>query len=452
METDNRCIDLVSLPKKSFWKITLPIMGFVFFNAIYGIIDMYWVSLLDSQSFYVVSVCVPIFTLICAIGDSIGQGTNSLMSRSIGSENYRNAYNTILHGILVCIVLWIITMLFIPFIYDILIFSQINNEIYEIRKYLAPIMLFSIFFFLPNFFSETLQAEGDSVKPTMIIILCNILNLILDPILIFVLDWGLTGAAYATIISSLISTLALVYLYFSKRTKVPISLKYFKFEPHILIQIFNVAVPNFFSDAILCFVSVFINALLLREIGQIGILLYSTSIKLQSLFITPIRAYGRGLMSVIGHLFGARDFEAMRKLFRYVLKISLVTILVISLFFVIFRDIIYYTFSISGMEVAVANIALYGTLILVGVTVLMIISKMLDAFGKSYYSLAFTIIEFVLQIIFILVLDQYTTGGVSVLMGIALSVIVVVILYSVFLRYIFNRMERQNLESNLNVI
>lgn len=94
----NKEIDLVSLPKKSFWKLSLPIIAFCIFDAIYGIVDMLWVSKISVQAFYAIGVSIPITSLIFSFGDSIGQGTNSMMSRFLGTGDYESAYNTLIHG------------------------------------------------------------------------------------------------------------------------------------------------------------------------------------------------------------------------------------------------------------------------------------------------------------------------------------------------------------------
>ena len=84
----DRNIDLVSLPKKSFWKLSIPLVIYCIFDAVYGIVDMVWVSQISVEAFYALGVSVPIVSLIFTIGDSIGKGTNSMMSRFLGSGNY----------------------------------------------------------------------------------------------------------------------------------------------------------------------------------------------------------------------------------------------------------------------------------------------------------------------------------------------------------------------------
>lgn len=451
-EGNNLRIDLVSNPKKSFWKLTIPIMCFVLFSSIYGLIDLYWVSKLDAQSFYAVSVSIPLFTLICAMGDSIGQGTNSLMSRSIGANDYENAYRTIYHGIIICLAMWLLIMLCIPFLDDLLILAKLDKSIELTLSYLVPMFLCSIFFIMPNFFSETLQSEGDSKRPTIIIICGNILNLILDPILIFYFNFGVDGAAYATITSSLITTLIFIYLYASKKTKVPIHFKYSKLNPHIFFEISNVAFPNFVIDSLFCILAVFINSVLIRDLGQIGVLLYSTSVKLYDILTTPLVGYGRALMSVVAQLFGSKNLDELKKLYYYSLKISTATMIVISIVFILLRDPIYHFFSIWGMELGVECIAVFGAFILLSRIFLIMGSKMLDAFGKSYYNLIAAIIFILLQIGLIYGLDFILPNGSSVLVGILIAQVIMAVFYEIFLRFIYKKTEKQINEDTLVVI
>ena len=96
----NEKIDMVSLPKKSFWYLSIPIIAFCIFDAIYGIVDLAWVSQINVHASFAVSVSIPFVTLIFSFGDSVGQGANSMMSRFMGVDDYESAYNTLIHGII----------------------------------------------------------------------------------------------------------------------------------------------------------------------------------------------------------------------------------------------------------------------------------------------------------------------------------------------------------------
>lgn len=100
-------IDLVSVPRKSFWNLSIPIIIFCVFDAIYGLVDMLWVSQINVEAFFAIGVSIPITTLIFSLGDSLGQGTNSIMSRFIGSGDYESSYNALIHGIILANILWV---------------------------------------------------------------------------------------------------------------------------------------------------------------------------------------------------------------------------------------------------------------------------------------------------------------------------------------------------------
>lgn len=306
-------IDLVTLPKKSFWTLSLPIIAFCIFDAIYGIVDMLWVSKISMKAFYAMGISIPFVTFVFSVGDSIGQGTNSIMSRFIGAGDYESSYNALIHGLLACNLAWFIIVLLFLFANGVLFYVDTENSYILIFDYLVPIIVFAYLFIFNNLFSETLQAEGNSRTPTALIIGSNILNLILDPIFIFNLNMGIKGAAYATVFSAFVVFIPILYLYLSGRTKVPLSLKYFKFRSYIIIEIFKVALPNFLDNALWLLSASYVNATLLISMNNIGPILYSVSNKLKNLLIVPVRGYGRALMSVTGHLFGARKFNELNE-------------------------------------------------------------------------------------------------------------------------------------------
>ena len=438
----DRNIDLVSLPKKSFWKLSIPIIAFCIFDAIYGLVDMLWVSQIGVEAFFALGVSIPFVTLIFELGDSIGQGTNSIMSRFIGAGDYESAYNALLHGMVLGNVIWIFTVLCLLFAHGILFFLDKADTYILVFDYMVPIVVFAYIFIFVNIFSETMQAEGNSRVPTVLIIGSNILNIILDPIFIFNLNLGIKGAAYATVLSTFLALIVLLYWYFSGRTKVPLSIKYFKFHSYIFVEIFKVALPNFLDDLLWCLATSFINSILIMTMGEIGPILYSVSNKLKTLLIAPVRGFGRALMSVTGHLFGACKFDELESMFNYVLKIAIAVTFVVVIATVILRDYIFGLFSITGMETEVAVIVGFGSILMLSVPFSMISSKMLDGFGKSLYSLMFTIIFIIMQVGLIYLLFTLSVSH-CVLIGIVSVEVISAIVYYLFLKYLFRNFTKK---------
>ena len=436
-------IDLVSHPKKSFFTLCLPIIAFCLFDAIYGIVDLLWVSKINIDAFYAMGISIPFVIFIFSVGDSIGQGTNSIMSRFIGSEDYESSYNALIHGLVACNVVWFIILLCFLFVNGVLFYSDGEKSYVLIFDYLVPIIVFSYVFIFNNLFSETLQAEGNSKTPTALIIGSNILNIILDPIFVFYLDLGIKGLAYATVVSAFVVFIPILYLYLSGRTKVPLSIKYYKFRPYIIIEIFKVAFPNFLDNALWLILASYVNASLLMSMGSMGPILYSMANKLQSLLVVPIRAFGRALMSVIGHLFGARKFDEINDMYKYVLKLSFFITLVIMILFFFARTYIFGLFGITDMQTEIFWIALGGIVIMLAVPFSMISSKMLDGFGKSMYSLLFTSVKIMLEIGLIYVFGVVLKNAGSVLISIIIAEIVMGMVYYLFLRYLFKNFDKK---------
>ena len=439
----NDKIDMVSLPKKSFWHLSIPIIVFCVFDAIYGIVDMAWISQISVHASFAVGVSVPFVSLIFSFGDSIGQGANSLMSRYMGVDDYESAYNSLIHGIILTNIIWFFIVICAIFAQGILYSVDQANSYLLVWDYLIPIIAFAYVFMFVNFFSETLQSEGNSRIPTIFIVSSNILNIILDPIFIFNLNLGVKGASYATVLSSVIPFIVFVYLYLSGRTKIPLSMKYFKFRPYILVEIFKVALPNFLDDGLWAFSASFINGILLIRMGEIGPVLYSASNKLKTLLSSPIKGYGRALMSVVGHLFGAHEFDELNGMYKYAVKVSLITTVGVMIGFIILRDYAFSFFSITGMQTEIFWIAILGTVIMLSIPFSIISSKMLDGFGKSMYSLLFTCIKIGLETALIYVLNIVLSNASCVLIGITVTEIIFAIVYYVFLRYLFNNFDRK---------
>ena len=439
----NERIDMVSLPKKSFWQLSIPIIAFCIFDAIYGIVDMAWISQISVHASFAVGVSIPFVSLIFSFGDSIGQGANSLMSRFMGIDDYESAYNTLIHGIILTNIIWIFIVICALFAQGILYSVDQADSYILIWDYLIPIIAFAYIFMFVNFFSETLQAEGNSRIPTIFIISSNVLNIILDPIFIFNLNLGVKGASYATVLSSLIPFIVFVFLYLTRRTKIPLSRKYFKFRMYILVEIFKVAFPNFLDDGLWAFSSSFINGILTITMGPIGPVLYSASNKLKNLLSAPVKGYGRALMSVTGHLFGAHEFDELNEMYKYTLKVSLITTVVVMTAFIILRDLAFSFFSITGMQTEIYWISILGTVIMLSIPFSIISSKMLDGFGKSMYSLLFTCIKIGLITCLIYVLNNMLSNGSCVLIGITIAEIIFAIVYYVFLRYLLNNFDEK---------
>lgn len=437
-------VDFNSNPKKAFWQMTTPLLLLTLFEAGYSFVDVFWVSQMDAKSFFAIGVAVPLVTLIISFGKSLGVGTNSIMSREIGNDKFKDSYNSILHGIIACLILGFIIVLSTFFLKNILIYMGATSSMDISMQYLTPIFLCCFAFLFSNFFVSTLHAEGNTRTPTILLILTNVLNLILDPIFIFVLGWGASGVSYATILSSGITAIYLLYWYLSGKSKVVLNFKYFK--PGIVYDIFLVAIPNFLTNSLWCISILFFNKILIAQLGQIGILLYSTASRIESIMISPQKAFGRALISLSGHLFGAGRIDDLKDLYNYVLKKAIIIALISTIIFFFIRDYGFALFSVTNASTSIFYIALAAIVIIPFNEISVMSEKVLDGMGKSYHTLFLTISIIIYEIIIVTVLSPIFKQGICVLLGILIGEITFAIIYYVILKYIFKTNGKNNIK------
>ncbi|WP_458404142.1 MATE family efflux transporter [Methanobrevibacter sp.] len=445
-------VDILSNPKEAFWKLSSPLILLSIFQACYSLVDLFWVSQLSQEAFFAVGVTAPLFSLIITFGDAVGVGTNSLISRELGKKDFENTYNSILHGIVACCVLSAGIILSAFFLKDILALLNVTESVDLAITYIFPIFIFSFVFLFSSLFVNTLQAEGNSRIPTRLLILTNILNLILDPILIFVFDWGIIGASFATIISTSVAVIFFLFWYLSGKSEVILNFKYFK--PGIIYDIFVVAVPNFLMDGLWCVSMMYFNRILIHQLGSIGVLLYATSLNIESFVVSPEIAFGKAVLTISGHLYGADDYDKLKEIYAYSLytSVSLVIVTAIAFFFV--RDYVFALFSVTNVETSVFYIALTGIFLLPCKQVTIMSNKVLDGMGKSYYSLILSNGSIISQIILASLLSPILTQGVCVLIGIFISELIFAIINYILLRNMLNGKNRleERIQSKKNSI
>lgn len=283
---------IINMPRKAYKKISTSLIIFAIFDAIYAFVDIFWAGFLGSDMLIIVGLCAPLFLVIFTIGNSIGQGANSLMSRFLGAENKDGASNTLFHGIVICFVVSIfIPLICLPFLEDIFRLMSVNaSNMSYIFQYLTPLLIGSFIFLFSSLFSETIQSEGDSKRPAKYIILGNALNMVMDPIFIFVFKFGLVGLAYATLISSLIPLVLFLKIYLIEKS-ILIRIDFKKFKPSfkLLKEILKVTIPNFIDTTMFTFLGFYVNFMLIASAGTWAIGIYVFLSKLRDLVISPIR-------------------------------------------------------------------------------------------------------------------------------------------------------------------
>ena len=441
-EKETRTIDLISSVKDNFWKLSIPLILFFLFETFYGIIDTFWVVNYSNEAGFAVSYSQPILLMVITFGFSIGMGTNSIMSRYIGSNNYESAYNSFMHGIILSIIMSVVLIILcIPFLNLFLGVIEVENE-HLLYEYLFPQIACSSLILLTNLFSETFQAEGNSKTPIKILIISNIINLILDPIFIYYFNMGVSGASWASIIAYFLCVGNFLYFYMSDKTKIPLNLKYFKVNRHICFEISKVSIPIFIEDINYSLLIFIVNTLLISLIGPMGVLAFSISLKIKYTLLSPIKGMGRGLMIITGHLFGAKKINKLNDMYMYTLKITISLALVTSTLFFIFRDLIYASFLKVTSHTPIFSISIVMALMLTIFPFYYLSSMVLAGLGKSYYSLVLEISKNILMVVLMLTLKNVLSGANTIFVSSTICEVLFALIFFICLKLLIKKLNR----------
>lgn len=171
--------------------------------------------------------------------------------------------------------------------------------------------------------SAIFRSEGDIRRSTIAIAISAIINIILDPLLIYVFNLGIAGAAWATVLSSAIASLVMCYWIWSKKDLyLDLSLKNFNFQPDLIWDNLQVALPSTFETLIFSALAIIINVLLVMAGGFSAVGSYTAAMRIVQFATLPIIAIGTAVLTVAGVAYGAKNVKNLNMTLSYSIKIS----------------------------------------------------------------------------------------------------------------------------------
>ena len=211
--------------------MSLPAMFSMLIQALYNIVDSIFVSQLGSDALNAVSLAYPLQMILISFAVGTGVGVNSLIARRLGAKAYDEASDAATHGIVIAVATWILFVLIGAFFSNsfISLFSDKASIVTYGTQYLRVVLCASLGCLLSVMAEKSLQATGNMIFPMLCSLSGAITNIILDPMFIFGIgpfpEWGVTGAAVATIIGQFVSFCLGQYLLFAKKHPVHIKFK-----------------------------------------------------------------------------------------------------------------------------------------------------------------------------------------------------------------------------------
>ena len=406
---DNENIEILrGDPKKAIIKLAIPMIFALLLISLNNIIDRIWVAGLGTDVLAAIGFIAPIFMITVGIGTGLGAGSNSAISRYIGSKEKVNADNSALHSILIVgIVSVLIPLVILPFFDNIVVYMGAGSVMGYARDYGITIVLGSFAILYNLLFSSQLRAEGDMKKATFVMAAVEIFNMILDPIFIYVLGLGVRGAALATIISSILPTLVAIYwLFVKKNTYLNYNFNNFKYDTKYVREILTVGIPASLEEFIISVVNIIINAMLVVVSGTNIIAAFNITFIILQLGMMPCIAIGTSAITVAGVAYGAREYDKVKTTCHYCIKISLAIAAAITVLIVLFAPqlamLFTYNQTDNGFYDMIIQVLRILSVFLVITPVGGICSMVFQGMGKGALSLQLTIIR---ELVFVVLLS-----------------------------------------------
>lgn len=294
--------------------MSLPIMASMLVQALYNIVDSIFVAQISENALTAVSMAFPIQNLMIAVGTGTGVGINALLSRNLGAKNYKQVNKIAENAVFLAIVSYVIFVLVGIFGSEVFFKSQTDMaEIVEHgTTYIRICSCFSIGLFVQLFFERMLQATGKTIYSMVTQGMGAIINIILDPILIF--GWfglpamGVAGAAYATVIGQIAAGILGVVLNHKVNKEIHIDLKGFKPDFAMIKQIYGIGIPSIIMASIGSVMNYGMNRILLGFTSTAAAV-FGVYFKLQSFIFMPVFGLNNGVIPVIAYNYGAGKRE-----------------------------------------------------------------------------------------------------------------------------------------------
>lgn len=303
---------------RALFILSYPAVMGLFSGAVYSLADTFFIGLLeDTAAVGAAGVVFPIFLLISTIGLGFGIGAGSAVSRLLGAKRERDAqlvastgfYTAAAAGILM-------SVLGVIFINPILIFFGATETILPLaRSYGIIIIGGGVFRVLNMYMNNIIRAEGASSYSGRALMLGSGLNILLDPVFMFLLGLGIRGAGFATITAQCIATAYLLRFFLKGRGLMTLRAKYFSFQAWIYKLVFQIGIPTFIRQSLVGISLALLNQAA-RPFGDPAIAGVAIVTRFLALISMVNFGIGQGLQPLAGYNYGARNYDRVKSTFR----------------------------------------------------------------------------------------------------------------------------------------
>ena len=375
------------------FSMSLPAMFSMLVQALYNIVDSYFVAQVSEKALAAVSLAFPLQNLLIAFAVGTAVGVTSLISRRLGQGLQEEANAAATHGILLAVATWVLFALYgaffsTPFFH----LFETDPEIIQMGDtYISICCIFSFGVFVEICLERTLQATGNMIWPMIFQLIGAVINIIMDPILIF--GWfglpamGVAGAAIATVMGQILAMVVAALVVTFGKHDVHVSFRRFRLSWRTIKDIYVVGFPSIVMQSIGTVMTMALNGIL-SGFSTAAYTVFGIYFKLQSFVFMPVFGLNQGLLPILGYNYGARNRKRMMTAFRDGCAIALVIMAAGMAVFLAAPQWLLSIFNASAelLEIGIPALRIICTCFLFAALGI-VCSTLFQAVGKGVYSL-----------------------------------------------------------------
>lgn len=386
-------------------KYSVPAIIGMIVNALYNVVDRIFIGNIPevgNLAIAGVGVTMPIMTIILAFGMLVGIGATSNISIKLGQGNKKEAEKIIGHVISLSIIIGVaLTVFGLIFGENILnLFGASEGTLYYAKSYIYIILGGTTFSILAFSLNNTIRADGNPRLAATIMVVGCLTNIVLDALFIFKFNMGIQGAAYATVISQIITALWALYYYVSGNSNLKLRKSSLKLDKKLVGVIFAIGVSPFMMQIATSLVQVIANNSLKAYGGDLAIGAMATITSITLLFLMPIFGIDQGAQPIIGFNYGAKQYDRAHKAVKLSMIAATTILAIAAMATQLFPEVIIGMFNKDPelMKVAVRGVRMYLLMLpIVGISIAG--SDFILAIGKAKLAMGLSILRQVVILI-----------------------------------------------------
>lgn len=439
---------------KLIWTYSIPAIVGTVVMSLYNIVDRIFIGQgVGPLAISGLALTFPFMILLMAFGMLVGAGAAARISITLGENNREKAEKILANAlVLTFIISGTVVILSYLFMSDVLrLFGGTEKTIQYAEEFMRIIIPGGILSALNFGFNNIMRASGYPKKAMYTMIICAVINIILDAIFIFWFHWGIQGAAIATNISYLVGTIWVLSHFMQKTSTLKFHRQNFRLEKEIVKSIISIGMSPFSMQLATSFVIVLVNSTLLHYGGDLAIGAFGIINSVNTLVIMVIIGLNQGTQPIIGYNFGAKNYGRMFQALKYGIWIAsclttlgfLIGTFIPSIMAHLFtRDLELQNIATKALRISVMMFPIIGFQI--------VVTNFFQSIGKAKISILLSLTRQFLFLVPCLVILPPIFGltGAWAAMPVSDALSTIVSAFTIY--YFVNKFKRENFESSMH--